>query len=126
MVKNEGRSGDQVIGGRKDEDQLYREASAHSGAGERTTKTSAGFGSELVPHPWRVSDDYADERIREKIGMYGSEKPRIGLENVSRDLREAGVPAAWRLHYITAVAHLGRVGAQTLPARVREAQQREE
>lgn len=73
---------------------------------------------EPVPHPERVSEAYADERIREKIAMYAEARPQEGLQNVSDDLKRAGVPAAWRLHYITAVAHLGRLSAESLDERV--------
>lgn len=100
--------------GRKDDDELLEDA---FGGGSRTVEEERAW----VPHPERVSDDYAEERIAEKIGMYDRDKPRRGLENVSRDLREAGVPPAWRLHYITAVAHLGRLGQETLDERRREA-----
>lgn len=72
----------------------------------------------LEPHPERVTDTYADERIGEKIGMYAQRKPREGLERVSARLKEAGVPAAYRLHYISAIAHLGKVGEDTLPNRL--------
>lgn len=75
-------------------------------------------GLDLQPHPERVSESYADERIREKIGMYASDRPREGLRHVSERMKEAGMPAAFRLHYITAVAHLGRLSEQSLDARL--------
>lgn len=77
-----------------------------------------------VPHPERVSESYADERVREKIDMYHEERPREGLQNVNDDLKRAGVPDAWRLHYITAVAHLGRLSARTLESRRERADQK--
>jgi hypothetical protein len=103
-----GSAGDPTLGGRKDPDELMRAASP---AGVHPP-------DQPVPHPERVSDAYADERVREKIGMYADSRPRHGLEAVNEDLKRAGVPPAWRLHYITAVAHLGRVGAETLGERI--------
>lgn len=67
-----------------------------------------GMDLDLNPHPERVSDAYADERIGEKIDLYESERPKVGLRNVDRMMKQAGVPAAVRLHYITAITHLGR------------------
>lgn len=66
---------------------------------------------DLVPHPERVSDEYADERIEEKVRMYEDERPREGLRNLNRALKDADVPAAYRLHYISTLAYLGRLGA---------------
>lgn len=81
-----------------------------------------GSDLDLRPHPDRVSETYAESRIREKIEMYDLEKPKTGLANVDELFREAGVPAALRLHYITAVAHLGRKSAETLEMRRRNAE----
>ena len=63
---------------------------------------------DLTPHPERVSDAYAEERIRQKIEMYDEERPKVGLRNVDDHLKARGVSPAVRLHYITALAHLGR------------------
>lgn len=60
------------------------------------------------PHPERVSDAYAEERIAEKISLYDAERPREGLRRVDEHLKDSGVPPSVRLHYITALAHLGR------------------
>lgn len=102
------RPSDPTLGGRKDPDELMRAASP----------ANAHPPDRPVPHPERVSDAYADERVQEKIAMYAEPRPREGLQAVNDDLKRAGVPPAWRLHYITAVAHLGRVGAQTLGERL--------
>lgn len=76
-----------------------------------------------APHPERVSDEYADERIREKIARYAEERQRAGLWNVARDLKDQGVPAAYRLHFITAVANLGQRAAENLDLRIERAQE---
>lgn len=69
-------------------------------------------------HPERVSDAYADERIREKIERFDTPRQRKGLRTLSEDLRDRGVPAATRLHLITAVTHLSRVGEERLAHRL--------
>jgi hypothetical protein len=74
-------------------------------------------GVPLGPKPERVTDQYADERILEKIEALPEEKQRAGLWSVNKVLKERDVPPALRLHLITAVAHLGRIGQDTLEAR---------
>lgn len=73
---------------------------------------------DLNPHPERVSEDYAETRIQEKIAKYEKERPQIGWRNVDDHLKEAGVPAAYRLHLITATANLGFIGERNLDKRL--------
>jgi hypothetical protein len=74
-------------------------------------------GVPLGPKPERVTDQYADERILEKIEGMPAEKQRAGLWSVNKVLKEHEVPPALRLHLITAVAHLGRIGMDSLEGR---------
>lgn len=74
---------------------------------------------DLNPHPERVSDAYADARIQQKIDLYATDRPKIGLRNVDQQLKAAGVPPAVRLHYITALAHLGSHPARAPHERAR-------
>ena len=78
-------------------------------------------GEPRSPHPERVSDAYADERIAAKMAWYDDEKAREGLATVSRVLKEHEVPAAMRLHLVAAVAHLGRIASETRPSRLERA-----
>lgn len=77
-----------------------------------------------APHPERVSEDFADERIARMQGWYDDPKAREGLENVSRALKEHQVPAAMRLHLVAAVANLGRIASETRISRLERAFQR--
>ncbi len=72
-------------------------------------------------HPNRVSPDYADERIREKIGQFGQHRSQAGLRRLATDLKASGVPDHARLHLMIAVADLGLAGERTLKARIRRA-----
>lgn len=74
-------------------------------------------GVQLGPKVERVTDDYAEERIKEKIAHFEPGRPQAGLWSTNEVLKEHGVPPAFRLHLITAVAHLGRIGKDTLEAR---------
>ena len=65
----------------------------------------------------RVSEAFADQRIREKIALF-DDKPRHGLERVANDLKAAGVAPNVRLHLVSAVVDLGRVAQATLPMRL--------
>lgn len=68
-------------------------------------------------HLDRVSDAYADERIAEKLAPL-DEKPKIGFRDVDRELKERGVPAATRLHLVTALVHLGQSAQEKPRSRV--------
>lgn len=103
------RSGDPTLAGRIDDDELLRRA---------TADTHEHASGQPVPHPERVSDAYADERVAAKIEAAADPRARAGLHAVDRDLKRAGVPAAWRLHLISSTVHLGRVGAETLEERL--------
>ena len=74
-------------------------------------------GVPLGPKVERVTDTYAEERIKEKIAHFEPGRPRAGLWSTNEVLKEHGVPPAFRLHLITAVAHLGRIGKDSLEAR---------
>lgn len=75
-------------------------------------------GIELGPKPDRVSEAYADERIQEKIARFEDPRARAGLWSIDRALKERDVPPNLRLHLIAAVANLGEIGRESLPARV--------
>lgn len=77
----------------------------------------AESGIELGPRPERMSESYAEERIREKIMHFDEARPQAGLWSINEALKGYEVPAALRLHLITAVAHLGRISKTTLDAR---------
>lgn len=68
----------------------------------------------------RVSNAYAETRIREKIAHL-PDKPRHGLARISADLHAAGVAPAARLHLVSAIADLGRLADATRPARLARA-----
>lgn len=72
---------------------------------------------ELGPKPERVSEQYADERIREKIARFSGEKQQAGLWSISETLKEHEVPPALRLHLVTAVVNLGRIADESRDAR---------
>lgn len=72
---------------------------------------------ELGPKPERVSEEYADQRIREKIARFPGEKQQAGLWSISETLKEHDVPPALRLHLVTAVVNLGRIADETRDAR---------
>lgn len=72
---------------------------------------------QLGPKPERVSEEYADERIREKIARYHGEKQQAGLWSISETLKQHEVPPALRLHLVTAVVNLGRIADETRGAR---------
>ena len=74
-------------------------------------------GVPLGPKVERVTEAYAEERIKEKIVHFEPGRPRAGLWSTNEVLKEHGVPPAFRLHLITAVAHLGRIGKDSLEAR---------
>lgn len=78
-------------------------------------------GVELGPHPERMSEAFAEGRIREKIERFPRERQRAGLWAVDRALRERQVPGALRLHLVTAVAHLSRHADEERPSRLEEA-----
>lgn len=65
----------------------------------------------------RVTDAFADERIRSKIAEFPP-KPRDGLNRVNQALRSQGVDASARLHLVSAVVDLGRVADATRPMRL--------
>ena len=75
-------------------------------------------GVPLGPKVERVTNEYAEERINEKLAHFEPGRPRAGLWSTNEVLKEHGVPPAFRLHLITAVAHLGRIGKDSLDARV--------
>lgn len=77
--------------------------------------------SELGPKPERVSESYADERIREKIARMTEERQQAGLWSISKTLKEHDVPPEVRLHLVTAVVNLGRIADQTREARTARA-----
>ena len=70
----------------------------------------ASTGSELGPKPDRMSEEFAERRIREKIETFEDERPRAGLWSVNEALKRRDVPGALRLHLVTAITHLSRVG----------------
>lgn len=74
-------------------------------------------GVELGPKPDRVSEQYADERIREKIDRFDTERQRAGLWSINRVLKERDVPPSLRLHLVTAVTHLSRISQDSLEER---------
>lgn len=69
------------------------------------------------PHPERVSETYAEQRIREKIARLAG-RERQGIEELADGLRAQGVAPATRLHLVTAVVNLGRISQGTLPRRL--------
>ena len=80
---------------------------------ERILEAHGEFG----PKPERVSEKYADQRIREKIARYPGERQQAGLWSISQTLKEHDVPPALRLHLVTAVANLGRIADESREAR---------
>lgn len=76
---------------------------------------------DLGPRPERVSEAYADERIREKLARLEGDRPKAGLWSVNARLKEHDVPAEVRLHLVTAVAHLGRLADDSRGARLERA-----
>lgn len=75
----------------------------------------------MKPHE-RVTDAYAETRIREKIATLPT-KPRNGLARISADLQAAGVAPSARLHLVSAIADLGRLADATRPQRLARAEQ---
>lgn len=67
-----------------------------------------------APHPERVSESYAEERILEKIARLPAGREQDGLRALSEGLRARDVPPAMRLHLVTAVANLGRIARESL------------
>lgn len=80
--------------------------------------------ADLGPKPERVDEAYADERIREKISRFESDRQRAGLWSINETLKEHEVPPALRLHLVSAVTHLSRIGHETLDARRERAGER--
>jgi len=64
-----------------------------------------------------VTDAYADLRIREKIDPL-PQKPKAGLARLADELKEAGMAPSARLHYVSAIADLGRLADATRAARI--------
>jgi hypothetical protein len=71
----------------------------------------------IGPKPERVSEAYADERIREKIARFPEEKQQAGLWSINQTLKAHEVPPALRLHLVTAVVNLSRVAEASLEGR---------
>lgn len=61
----------------------------------------------------RISAEFADRRIAEKIARFDEPKQREGLASLDRTLRERDVPPGVRLHLISAVVHLSRIAEET-------------
>jgi hypothetical protein len=68
----------------------------------------------------RVTDAYAETRIRDKIAPYPS-KPRQALARIAEDLKAAGMAPGPRLHYVSAIVDLGRLANATLADRIQRA-----
>lgn len=83
-----------------------------------------GRHEELGPRPERVTEEYADERIREKIARYPDEKQQAGIWSVNRSLKERDVPPALRLHLVQAVVQLSRIAEDSLAERLERARER--
>lgn len=67
-----------------------------------------------------VTDAYAEARIAEKIAPFPS-KPRQGLARLNADLKAAGLAPNARLHYVSAIADLGKLADATRPDRIHRA-----
>ncbi|HWG90070.1 MAG TPA: hypothetical protein VNZ52_04395 [Candidatus Thermoplasmatota archaeon] len=76
---------------------------------------------EIVARNGRITNEYADERVREKIERYQEARQREGLAKVNEGLKEAGVSPYVRLHLISTVADLGKVSEATLAERLERA-----
>lgn len=76
---------------------------------------------ELGPKPDRVTEAYADERIRDKIARFDDERQQAGLWSINVTLKEHDVPPALRLHLVQAVAQLGRLAGESLEGRLERA-----
>lgn len=75
--------------------------------------TSAGVDTETE----RISAEFANERIAQKIEWFSETKQREGLQALDQTLRDRDVPPGVRLHLISAVAHLSRIAGETLDER---------
>ncbi|GEM_PF-5050904 len=64
-----------------------------------------------------VTDAYAESRIAEKIAPLPS-KPRQALARISADLKASGLAPNARLHYLSAIADLGRLADATRSDRI--------
>ena len=73
------------------------------------------------PHPDRVSEAFAAERIAEKIASLLEARQRAGITDLDDGLVEAGIAPSLRLHLVSAVVALGRVSEETRPARLERA-----
>lgn len=71
------------------------------------------------PHPERLDADYVEKRIHQKIEAFDEEDQREGFRNIDAHLQEAGVDPSVRLHYVSAVRHLARIGEETKAPRIR-------
>lgn len=69
------------------------------------------------PETERVSPEFANERIAEKVSRFTDPKQREGMESLDQTLRDRDVPPGVRLHLISAVAHLSRIAEGTLRER---------
>jgi hypothetical protein len=72
---------------------------------------------DLGPKPERVSEEFADTRIREKISRFDTDRQRAGLWSINETLKSHDVPPALRLHLVSAVVHLSRVAGESLEDR---------
>lgn len=72
----------------------------------------------------RVSTEFANERIAEKIARFSEPRQREGMESLDETLRSHDVPPGVRLHLISAVAHLSRIADETLRERKERADAR--
>lgn len=68
-------------------------------------------------HARRVSDAYADTRIREKIATMPA-KPREALAQIADELKAAGLAPSARLHYVSAITDLGKLADASREARL--------
>ncbi|MHB8605417.1 MAG: hypothetical protein ACYDCK_09195 [Thermoplasmatota archaeon] len=76
------------------------------------------------PHPERINEAYAQERIAEKLRQMHDPRGRAGMRDFDAALVEAGVAPATRLHLVTSVVHLSRLSSESLPARIERANAR--
>jgi hypothetical protein len=67
-----------------------------------------------------VTDAYAEARIHDKIAPFPA-KPRQALARIAQDLKAAGATPSTRLHYLSAIADLGKLARTTLPQRIQRA-----
>jgi hypothetical protein len=67
---------------------------------------------DIGPKVERVSEEMAEDRIRYEIAKIPGEKQQGGLWSIHTTLKEHGVPAAVRLHLVSAVVNLSLIAAQ--------------